>query len=32
MKSEPCAPGELKEPKELFETGELFEQLWACFL
>jgi hypothetical protein len=26
MKSEPCAPYELKEPKELFETGEQFEQ------
>jgi hypothetical protein len=26
MKSEPYAPGELKEPKELFETGEPHEQ------
>ena len=26
MKSEPRAPGELKEPKELFETGERHEQ------
>jgi hypothetical protein len=26
MKSEPCALGELKEPKELFETGDPHEQ------